>query len=85
MHDLLIKNVHLCDGLGSALEAGELAVSHGRIAAIGPSLGAARENVDGNGMVLAPGFVDIHTHYDAQLTWDPRRRRRRLRSASRRW
>jgi N-acyl-D-aspartate/D-glutamate deacylase len=71
MHDLLIKNVHLCDGLGSALEAGELAVSHGRIAAIGRSLGAARESVDGNGMVLAPGFVDIHTHYDAQLTWDP--------------
>ena len=71
MHDLLIRNVQLCDGLGNALQQGELAVTHGRIAAIGQALGAARESVDGEGMVLAPGFVDIHTHYDAQLTWDP--------------
>ena len=71
MHDLLIRNVRLCDGLGGPLQDGELAVERGRIAAIGRSLGAARETVDGAGMVLAPGFVDIHTHYDAQLTWDP--------------
>jgi N-acyl-D-aspartate/D-glutamate deacylase len=71
MHDLVIKNVNLCDGLGSALQEGAVAVKHGRIAAIGQSPGAARETVDGQGMVLAPGFVDIHTHYDAQLTWDP--------------
>jgi len=71
MHDLLIRNVRLCDGLGSPLQDGELAVQGGRIAAIGAALGAARETVDGQGMVLAPGFVDIHTHYDAQLTWDP--------------
>jgi len=71
MYDLLIRDVQLCDGLGSALRHGELGVVNGRIAAIGASLGAARETVDGEGMVLAPGFVDIHTHYDAQLTWDP--------------
>jgi len=71
MHDLLITNVRLCDGLGSALWDGELAVRDGRIVGIGAELGPACETVDGLGMVLAPGFVDIHTHYDAQLTWDP--------------
>jgi N-acyl-D-aspartate/D-glutamate deacylase len=71
MHDLLIRNVRLCDGLGSPLRDGELAVNGGRIAAMGEAVGPAREVVDGAGMVLAPGFVDIHTHYDAQLTWDP--------------
>ena len=71
MHDLLIRNVRLCDGLGNALCDGELALRDGRIAAIGAALGPARETVDGQGSVLAPGFVDIHTHYDAQLTWDP--------------
>lgn len=71
MHDLLISNVRLCDGLGNPLREGELAVKAGRIAEMGESLGPARETVDGEGMVLSPGFVDIHTHYDAQLTWDP--------------
>ena len=71
MHDLVITNVRLCDGLGNPLQDGELAVRQGRIAEIGPACGPARETVDGRGMVLAPGFVDIHTHYDAQLTWDP--------------
>lgn len=59
MHDLLIRNVNLCDGLGSALWQGELAVKQCSIAAIGQSLGAARESVDGEGMVLAPGWVQL--------------------------
>jgi N-acyl-D-aspartate/D-glutamate deacylase len=50
---------------------GALAVSAGRVAAIGRDLGPAAERVDAGGLVLAPGIVDIHTHYDAQLTWDP--------------
>src|SRR5262249_47510539 len=48
-----------------------LAGAGGRIAAVGRDLGAARQRIDAQGLVLAPGIVDIHTHYDAQLTWDP--------------
>ncbi len=71
MHDLLIKNAVIVDGLGGAPYAGALAVAGGRIAAIGRDLGAARETVDAQGLTLAPGIIDGHTHYDAQITWDP--------------
>ena len=46
-------------------------VTGGRIAAIGPKLGAAKETVKADGLALAPGIIDGHTHYDAQITWDP--------------
>ena len=71
MHDLVIKNAQICDGLGGPAKSGDLAVSRGRIAAMGTVDGEAREVVDGDGLVLAPGIIDVHTHYDAQLTWDP--------------
>ena len=71
MHDLVIDNAVVHDGLGGAPREGGVAVSGGRITAVGRDLGAARERVDARGLVLAPGIVDIHTHYDAQLTWDP--------------
>ena len=71
MHDLVIDNARLIDGLGGPARAGGVAVSGGRIAAVGADLGPARERVDAGGLTLAPGIVDIHTHYDAQLTWDP--------------
>ena len=76
MHDLVIHNARLIDGLGTPARDGSLAVKDGRIAAItsdrrGTDLGSARERVDAQGLVLAPGIVDLHTHYDAQLTWDP--------------
>ncbi len=71
MHDLLIKNAMIVDGLGGAPLAGALAVRDGRIAAIGRDLGAAREIIDAGGLTLAPGIIDGHTHYDAQITWDP--------------
>jgi len=71
MHDLVVDNATVYDGLGGAPQAGGVAVSGGRIAAVGGDLGAARERVDARGLALAPGIVDIHTHYDAQLTWDP--------------
>ena len=76
MHDLVIDNARLIDGLGTAARDGSLAVTDGRIAAVGvdrrgSDLGAARARVDARGLVLAPGIVDLHTHYDAQLTWDP--------------
>ena len=71
MHDLVIDNARVIDGLGSAARTGGVAVTSGRIAAVGTDLGPARERIDASGLVLAPGIVDIHTHYDAQLTWDP--------------
>jgi len=71
VHDLVIEHAVVHDGLGGAPREGGVAVSAGRIAAVGRDLGAARERVDARGLTLAPGIVDIHTHYDAQLTWDP--------------
>jgi N-acyl-D-aspartate/D-glutamate deacylase len=71
MHDLIIDNARIVDGLGTPAREGALAVSDGRIAALGRDLGPARDRLDAGGLVLAPGIVDIHTHYDAQLTWDP--------------
>ena len=71
MHDLVIDNAVVVDGLGGPARAGGVAVADGRIVAVGGDLGPARQRVDADGLVLAPGIVDIHTHYDAQLTWDP--------------
>ncbi|MGH8688319.1 MAG: N-acyl-D-amino-acid deacylase family protein [Burkholderiales bacterium] len=70
MNDLVIRGAQLLDGLGSAPVLADLAVKDGRIAEIGKSL-AAREVVDADGLALMPGIVDNHTHYDAQITWDP--------------
>jgi N-acyl-D-aspartate/D-glutamate deacylase len=71
VHDLVIRNALIVDGLGSALRPGSLAVAAGRIAAIGEDVGSGREIVDARGLALAPGIIDNHTHYDAQVTWDP--------------
>jgi N-acyl-D-aspartate/D-glutamate deacylase len=71
VHDLVIDNAVVIDGLGGPPREGGVAVAGVRIAAVGTDLGPARERVDAGGRVLAPGIVDIHTHYDAQLTWDP--------------
>ena len=71
MHDLVIKNAVIVDGLGTPSYAGDLAVSDGRIAALGDAVGVGRETVDAEGLTLAPGIIDLHTHFDAQLTWDP--------------
>ena len=75
VHDFVIVNARICDGLGSALKPGSLAVKDGRISAIGDEVGdevgRGREQIDAGGLVLAPGIIDTHTHYDAQVTWDP--------------
>ncbi|KPK05951.1 MAG: hypothetical protein AMJ64_10500, partial [Betaproteobacteria bacterium SG8_39] len=73
MNDLLIRNALLIDGLGAPPLRGDLLVGDGRIAALGSGLDArdAREVIDADGLALMPGIIDSHTHYDAQLTWDP--------------
>ncbi|HUF93185.1 MAG TPA: amidohydrolase family protein, partial [Candidatus Limnocylindria bacterium] len=71
MHDLVIDHAMIVDGLGGPARAGSVAVKDGRIAAVGTDAGPATRRLDAHGLVLAPGIVDIHTHYDAQLTWDP--------------
>jgi N-acyl-D-aspartate/D-glutamate deacylase len=71
MFDLVIKDAEIFDGAGSQPVRGDLGVTDGRIAAIGPRLGAAKETVKAEGLALAPGIIDGHTHYDAQITWDP--------------
>ena len=71
VYDLLVRNATICDGTGAPARHGALAVKHGKIAAVGEALGSARREIDAGGAVLAPGFVDIHTHYDAQISWDP--------------
>ena len=71
MHDLIIRNALLLDGLGSAPVRGDLAVAQGRISGIGKIRDSSRETIDADGLALMPGIIDNHTHYDAQLTWDP--------------
>ncbi len=71
MHDLVFRNATLFDGTGAPGRVADLAVSGGRIAAIGANLGGGRREIDADGLALMPGIIDGHTHYDAQLTWDP--------------
>ncbi len=71
MFDLVIKDAEILDGSGARAIRGDLAVSDGKIVAISPKLGAAKETVNADGLALAPGIIDGHTHYDAQITWDP--------------
>ena len=72
MYDLIIRDVMLIDGSGSPAMPADVAVSDGKISEIGRISAAARETMDAGGLALAPGIVDIHTHYDAQLTWEAR-------------
>lgn len=70
--DLLFRNVLMFDGSGSDPVQQDLAVTDGRISAIGPQLPAqAARIIEGNGLALMPGIIDSHTHFDAQITWDP--------------
>ena len=71
MHDLIIKGGTIVDGTGGAPFKGDIAVRGERIVAVGQNLGPARKEIDAEGMIVTPGWVDIHTHYDGQATWDP--------------
>ncbi len=71
MLDVLIRGAAVVDGSGAPARVTDVGLRDGRIAVVGPTDEEAAEIVDGTGLVLAPGFVDAHTHYDAQLCWDP--------------
>ena len=70
MPDLVLRDATIVDGTGAPAFAGDVAVTDGRIAAIGRVDGAAAREIACDGRVVCPGFVDLHTHYDAQLLWD---------------
>ncbi|HUZ77587.1 MAG TPA: amidohydrolase family protein, partial [Chloroflexota bacterium] len=68
--DVLIKGGRIVDGTGRPAFPGDVAIAEGRVVAVGSLEGQARRTIAANGMVVAPGFLDVHTHYDAQLAWD---------------
>ena len=70
MHDLVIRGADVHDGLGNAPLIADVAIDQGRITAIGSQVGPARQEVQAHGLTLMPGIVDLHTHFDAQVTWD---------------
>ncbi len=70
-HDLVIRNGVIVDGTGAERFDGDVAIDDGLISAVGDVTGSGTEEIDAEGDLVAPGWVDIHTHYDGQVTWDP--------------
>jgi N-acyl-D-aspartate/D-glutamate deacylase len=71
MHDLVIRGGTILDGTGAPRFTGDLAIDGGTIAAVGGKAGPTRRDIDADGLLVTPGWVDVHTHYDGQATWDP--------------
>lgn len=71
-YDLIIRNGVIVDGSGKPAFTGDVAVSGGKIAAVGKVEGSAKQEIDADGKLVTPGFVDIHTHFDGQATWENR-------------
>ena len=71
MADLIIRNGTVIDGTGAAAARADVAIEHGRIVAVAPALPHVGPSIDADGAIVTPGFVDTHTHYDGQVTWDP--------------
>jgi N-acyl-D-amino-acid deacylase len=71
MFDLKIMGGRVVDGTGAPAFVGDVAIQDGKIVEVGPAVaGEARRTIDATGKLVTPGFVDIHTHYDGQVTWD---------------
>jgi len=71
MHDLVIRGASIVDGSGEPAYTGDLAINNGTIEQVGGRAGAGRREIDADGCLVTPGWIDIHTHYDGQATWDP--------------
>ena len=72
MHDLVIRGGTVADGTGAAPFEADIAIEGSRIVAVGQVAGRGKEEIEAKGLLVTPGFVDIHTHYDAQATWSER-------------
>jgi N-acyl-D-aspartate/D-glutamate deacylase len=70
MHDLVVRGGTVVDGTGGPARTADVAVSDGVVTEVGRVDGAARRELDADGLLVTPGFVDVHTHYDGQATWD---------------
>lgn len=71
MHDLIIRGGLLADGTGTTARKADVAIDNGIITEVGTVTGTAKREIDAEGLLVTPGWVDIHTHYDGQVTWDP--------------
>ena len=71
MHDVVIRGGMIIDGDGGTPYRGDLAIDGDRISTVGSKAGSARREIDADGLLVTPGWVDVHTHYDGQATWDP--------------
>ena len=71
MHDTVIRGGTIVDGTGKPGYTGDVALEGGKIASVGGKAGPGKREIDANGLLITPGWVDVHTHYDGQATWDP--------------
>jgi len=71
MHDVVIRGGTIVDGTGAPAREGDVAIDGDRIAQVGGGASRGRREIDAKGHLVTPGWVDIHTHYDGQVTWDP--------------
>ena len=71
IHDLVIRNGSIVDGSGKKPFLGDIAIDEGKITKVGEVINSGKKEIDADGNLVSPGWVDIHTHYDGQVCWDP--------------
>ena len=71
IHDLVIRNGNIVDGSGKKPFLGDIAIDEGKITKVGEVINSGKKEIDASGNLVSPGWVDIHTHYDGQVCWDP--------------